>query len=624
MTNLIDIVGDFETYYASDYTLRTLTMTEYLNDPRFEVIGLSLKLPGKAPMWFHGAQVARALAKIPWHRVRFIAHNAMFDGGILEWKFGCKPAKYLCTMMGSRPYVAPYTGNMSLASVAQYLKLGEKGDEVKEFIGLRYDDFDVHDLASYGRYCNQDNILCYRIAETLDGFLPADEADLIDLTVKKFVRPRLILDNDIIEHRLADLEVKRWDIEGQAKALGCPPSSLRSHQKFAEVLRTYGHEPELKTSARTGNLTYAFAKEDAAMVDLLVHPDPRLRVLAEAKIFSSSTMETKRLERFKTIHAIDVGGARRLPAPLLYYGAHPGRFSGYDKINLQNLTRVKRDKATGGVVAGHLRFALKAPDGYSIVAADLSNIEARLVATLARCNHLVQAFAAKKDIYCEFATRIYARPITKANETERFVGKTCILGLGYGMGWRKFAMQMKQARVKMSDEMYMRIVYLYRDTYQEIPALWSDLESLAASVMTRNDLRVWGPLTFAKERIILPNGMALIYPGLKHSRSTGKLHFTSMRKSKAQEVSLWGGALTENVCQALARIIITTAEVKLARLGLQAVLQVHDELVYCVPTASVPKVIKAIDHVLCAQVPWLPALPVACEIKSGPSYGDAK
>jgi hypothetical protein len=621
---MLDIAVDFETHYAADYTLRSLTVTEYLNDPRFEVIGVSLALPGNDPVWFHGKQVAPALAKIPWHKARVIAHNAIFDGSILEWKFGWQPAKYLCTMMGSRPYVAPYTGSMSLASVAAYTEVGQKGTDVENYQGFRYADFSHGDLVGYGRYCCNDGALARKIAEWLDRFLPEDEADLIDLNIKRYTRPRLVLDYGVIEHRLADLQVKRWGIEGQAKALGCPPTTLRSRVKFADMLRRYGVEPETKTSPRTGLPTFAFAKDDEGMADLLVHSDPRIRLLAEAKIFSSSTMETKRLERFKTIFDLNLGGQHQLPVPLLYYGAHPGRLSGYDKINLQNLTRVKRDETTGEIVAGHLRFALRAPPGYSIVAADLSNIEARMVATLSRCNHLVHAFAQKKDIYCEFATRIYGRPITKANKTERFVGKTCILGLGYGMGWRKFALQMKIARIKMSDEMYSRIVYLYRDTYQEIPALWAMLAQFASGPMIKNGMFVWGPLTFAHERIILPNGLSLIYPGLKHSRTTGELHFTNMRKGKAQETHLWGGMLTENICQALARILISTAEVKLARLGLRSAMQCHDELIYCVPTESVPKVIKAIDYMLCQPVPWLPQLPIACEIKSGPSYGDAK
>jgi DNA polymerase family A len=568
------------------------------------------------------------LSKIPWDRVRFIAHNAIFDGGILEWKFGFKPARYLCTMMGSRPYVAPYTGSMSLDSVGRFLNLPmNKGDEVMNAKGLRRIDFSAEQMIRYGRYGCNDTEMAALIATRLDGWMPEDEQYLLDLTIKKFVRPRLLLDDQVIKHRIVDLRQKGEMIFGKAKVLGAGITILRSREKFANALRLYGVEPEYKTSKRTGQPTLAFAKDDEQMVDLLIHPDLRVRTLAEAKIFSSSTMETKRLERFQTLHDIDplILGTR-LPVPLLYYGAHTGRFSGYDKINLQNLTRVKRDKATGDVLAGHLRFALKAPPGYSIVAADLSNIEARIVATLAKCLHSVEAFRQNRDQYCEFASRIYGRLITKANEVERFVGKTCILGLGYGMGWVKFAMQMKIARVKMGDDMYKRIVYLYRDTYQEIPNLWGDLEQLAHFMIGSQGFKQFGPLTFTSERIMLPNGMSIIYPGIHISRTTGRLTFNAMRgKSKvAIPTSLWGGAITENVVQALAKIVISTAEVRLARAGLRTVLQVHDELVYCVPTEHVEIIKKAIAAVLCDKVPWLPDLPVACEIKHGPSYGDAK
>lgn len=630
MSQLIDVVGDWETFYDTDYTLRSLTVPEYICDPRFEAIGISLKFPRSPARWYTGSfsYIHNVLSKIPWDRVRFIAHNAFFDGGILEWRFGFKPAKYMCTMMGSRPYVAPYTGSMSLASVGQFLQLPmNKGDEVINAKGLRRQDFSAEQMIRYGRYGCNDTEMAALIAQRLDGWMPEDEQYLLDLTVKKFVRPRLVLDDDVIKNRILDLDQKGQMIFGKAKLLGAGITVLRSREKFANALRLYGVEPGYKTSKSTGQPTYAFAKDDEQMVDLLIHPDLRVRTLAEAKIFSSSTMETKRLERFQTLYGLDPLILRqRLPVPLLYYGAHTGRFSGYDKINLQNLTRVKRDKSTREVLAGHLRFALRAPPGYSIVAADLSNIEARIVATLAKCQHSVEAFRQSRDQYCEFASRIYARTITKANEVERFVGKTCILGLGYGMGWQKFAMQMKIARVKMGDDMYKRIVYLYRDTYKEIPTLWGDLEQLAHFMIGSQGFKQFGPLTFTSERIMLPNGMSIIYPGLHISRTTGRLTFNSMRgKGKtATPMSLWGGAITENVVQALAKIVITTAEVRLAKLGLRTVLQVHDELVYCVPTQHAEIIKKAIAAVLCDRVPWLPDLPVACEIKHGPSYGDAK
>lgn len=629
MSDLIDVVGDWETFYDADYTLRSMTVSEYICDPRFEAIGISLKFPGRQARWFTGpfGYIQSVLAKIPWERVRFIAHNAIFDGGVLEWKFGFKPAKYLCTMMGSRPYVAPYTGSMSLHMVGRYLNLPiTKGDEVIKAQGMHRTDFSAEQMIRYGRYGCNDTEMCSMIADRLGGWMPDDEQYLLDLTIKKFVRPRLLLDQSVIQNRLKDLDIKGRVILGNARLLGAPITTLRSREKFAAVLRQYGVEPTMKTSLSTGKPTLAFAKNDEQMIDLLIHPDVRVRTLVEAKIFSSSTMETKRLERFQAIRDLDpLILGQRLPVPLLYYGAHPGRFSGYDKINLQNLTRVKRDKSTGEVLAGHLRFALRAPPGYSIVAADLSNIEARIVATLAKCWHLVKGFANGEDIYCQFASRIYGRQITKANEVERFVGKTCILGLGYGMGSVKFGMTMKIARVKMPDDMHKRIVYLYRDTYREIPNLWADLEALAHHMIGSQGFFQWGPLTFTQDRIMLPNGMAIIYPGIHISRTTGRLTFNSMRKGKtAIPMGIWGGALTENVVQALARIVITTAEVKLAKLGLRTVLQVHDELVYCVPTQHVDVIKVAINAVLCDKVSWMPDLPVACEIKHGANYGEAK
>jgi DNA polymerase len=622
---LIDVIGDWETFFDKEYSLTKLMTPEYILDHRFEPIGISLSVNGSPPGWFSGdlAYLSNVLGKIPWHRARFIAHNNIFDGGILEWIFGYKPAEYFCTMMGSRPYVAPYTGSMSLAKVAEYLGLGAKGHEVQNALGKHRLDFAPYELARYGDYSCNDNHLSYRIYSHLMQFMPPEEIKLVDLTMKKFIRPRLTLDTHVIRNRLTDLEDKRKNVLAKAQLLNCSEEQLRSRTKFVKVLESYGVAVPQKRSARTGKLTAALAKDDEGMAELLTHADPRVRALAEAKIFTSSTMETKRLERFQNIYDLNVLDGRLLPVPLLYYGAHPGRFSGYDKINMQNLTRVKRDKLTKEITAGHLRFALKAPKGYVIIAADLSNIEARLVATVARCLHMVKAFREKRDLYCEFATRIYGRAISKADEVERFVGKTCILGLGYGMGAEKFGLQMKIARVRMAGDMPKRIVWLYRDSYPEIPELWRALEYYAHD-MIGNGLRCVGPVTFAHERIILPNSMPIIYPGIRVDKGTNQLIFNSTRKSGVGVRSLWGGAITENIIQALARIIITNAELTLASAGLTTVLQVHDELVYCVPEKHADVIKNAIAKVMTRQVPWLPDLPVACEVGVGDSYGAAK
>lgn len=658
---LIPLGLDFESYYCSRllpgesvaYTLNKLTTSQYVLDRRFETIGVGLGLGAALPVWFSGGHeyMYRLLSRIPWDQTLVIAHNAIFDGAVLEWIYGFKPAKYFCTMMGSRPYVAPFTGRMSLGSVGKFLKLGEKGDEVVHADGKRRLDFSPTELATYGNYCCNDVVLACRAYEQLVQWLPEDEQDLIDLTIKKFTRPTLKLDRNALQQRQADIIVERQQLrkdlvdlfDSQQLLTGVEEidkpetveTIMRSRVQFAQVLEGQGIRiPKKKSKTAKDEFgvpkeTFAMAKTDAEFMDLLGHDNEVVRELVAGRLKLSSNMEATRLERFDEIAALDVGGDTLLPVPLLYYGAHPGRFSGLDKINLQNLPRIKflADGKTPDPDSGWLRRSIVAPDGCVIVAGDLSQIEARIVATLSGCYDLVRQFANKQDTYGIFATRVYGRPIDKKKDpVERFVGKTCILGLGYGMGWAKFLLQMLLAKVKgMTPEQAKRIVYLYRETYKEIPLLWSNLEYYLKKCVDPQAMFTLGPLTFLHERIVLPNGMPLIYPGLKPSPPDG-LEFTSKR-AKAEVGStnkLWGGVITENVVQALARIVISRAELRLARAGLRAALQVHDELVYCVPEKHAEKVKRAIEIAFRMPVDFLPRLPVDCEVGVGKTYAECK
>jgi hypothetical protein len=131
-----------------------------------------------------------------------------------------------------------------------------------------------------------------------------------------------------------------------------------------------------------------------------------------------------------------------------------------------------------------------------------------------------------------------------------------------------------------------------------------------------------GDITFAHERIILPNGMPIMYPGLR--KDGMGLKFDSRFAGVEGGNRLWGGTMLENLAQALARIIASRAELRLAKRGLPAAHQVHDELIWVVPTAIVDKVKTVIALSMVEPVEWLPDLPIAVEVKHGPSYGDAK
>ena len=638
MTQLIDLGLDFETFYDGDYSLRKMENAQYVMDSRFEVIGFSLKLPGQPAQWFTGTMdyLKGVLSNIPWHKVRVIAHNVRFDGAILEWRFGFKPAAYLCTMVGSRPHFVPKTGSASLDSIGQHLKLQAKGNAVHKMLGKHRDDLSASDMAEYGTYCAGDTEIACGIADELNRVLPIEEQQLIDLTLKKYLRPRLRLDGAKLIERINELDAERKEmLDRIERDYKVDAATLRSRDKFAKVLVALGVTPPMKASKPTkanpqGGETYAFAKDDLAFKELLIHPDIRVRELCHAKLTMSSSLEQSRLRRLLDLHNTMDG---MLPVPMVYYGAHTGRFSGDEKINLQNLPRVEWDKATKKLKKGHLRFALRAQPGYSVIAADFSNIEARIVATLAGQDDLVEKFRNGEDIYSWFATLIYGYPVNKKDHpVERFVGKTCILGLGYGMGWKKFLLKMLQEGVAMDEKEAKRIVYLYRDTFPKIKQVWATLDALAQKFLTDpTGMYVWKNLMFMHERIILPNGMPIMYPDI--AMGPNGLYFRS-RKFKALSEdetldwqdgnNIWGGSFLENICQALARIIATRSEMRLAALNVVAALQAHDELVFHVPTQTVDICKRAIESEMTKSVDWMPNLPIAVEMNHGESYGDAK
>lgn len=623
---LIDLPIDFETYWDKDYRLDRMTTTEYVLDPRFEIIGVALRTPDGRRHWVTGDvnHVRSELLRLvsDWSAVRVVAHNARFEAAILEWRLGIKPAAYFCTMVGSRPHVLPYTRSVSLAAVGEYTGAGTKGSYVEKTCGMHRADFTPEQMYNFGTYCQNDEKITDGISKFLFDILPSEEQEALDLTIKKFVRPKLRLNRAALEARLVDIQTKKEALAGLLETrYGTTLADVRSRPKFAKLLAQHGVEAPMKLNKK-GEATFAFAKDDLQFKALLAHPSEAVRDLAAAKVAMSSTQEESRIKRLITMHDL-TGGT--LPVPLVYYGAHPGRLAGDDDINMQNLPRVVKDKKTGAILKGHMRFAIEAPrPGYSILAADYSNIEARIVATLAGEVELREGFRGGRDIYSEFASKIYGRPVHKDRDPkERFVGKICILGLGYGMGASKFALKCAQEGIFMEPGGAARVVQLYRSTYYGIPGLWSHLEGFAVRQMLKRDsMFEWKGLIFAHERIILPNGMPLIYPGLK--RTGHGLSFDSRFAGVETGNSIWGGTLLENVSQALARIIATHAELRLAKRGLPVALQVHDELVWVIPTAVLDQVKEVVAQEMTKPVDWMPDLPIAIEMKSGPTYGDAK
>jgi DNA polymerase len=387
---------------------------------------------------------------------------------------------------------------------------------------------------------------------------------------------------------------------------------LMSNPRFAELLRTWGVEPPMKKSPATGKETYAFAKTDEAFKELLGHPDTQVQALVAARLGTKSTIEETRTERF-------IGIARRgpMPVPLRYYAAHTGRWGGDDKLNLQNLPR-----------GSALKKCILAPAGYMMIDSDSSQIEARTLAWLAGQNDLVEAFDRGEDVYKIMASAIYGKDVEAISKDERFVGKTTILGAGYGMGAAKFQAQLKNFGVVVELDEAKRIIDTYRNTYPRITALWKAagvaLEAILRGQTTElgrdGILKIEG-----KDGIKLPNGLYIRYPNLrqKADEETGKVE-TVYDTKKGRAVipnRIYGGKVIENVCQALARIIIGDQMLLIAK-KYRVVMTVHDAVACIVPTEEVDRAQEYVEMCMRIRPKWGLELPLNCEAGHGESYGD--
>jgi len=618
----MDIVTiDFETYWSQDFTLSKMTTEEYVRDERFEVVGVAIKVNNQEPDWYSGKDVGGFLNAIDYSDKAILCHNTVFDGAILSWLYGIKPKLWFDTLSMARPLHNMTVGG-SLKALATYYGLGAKGDEVMRTQGMRREDFTPEQLASYADYCIQDVNLTYQLFKKLSRKFPVPELLVIDQTIRMYTEPQLELDTDVLDHHLATiLERKRLLLEklgGEAKAR----KTLMSNPKFAALLKALGAEPPMKLSSTTGKQTFAFAKTDTEFTDLLQHPKAAVRTVVEARLGTKSTIEETRTQRF-----LAVAERGRIPIMLNYYGAHTGRFSGGDKLNLQNLPR-----------GGALRRALVAPAGKCVVACDSSQIEARMVAYLAGQDDLVQSFRDGEDVYSKFATDVYQRPVTKGDKVERHVGKTCILGLGYGMGAPKFQHSLATGliSVKVGDNEAKTIVSLYRNKYNRIQAFWNRCNHELNGMVAGASGELCDLVSYDSEGIVLPNGLRLRYPALRgaahgfeyinDARVYRKFIVARVSGDTTPDITwtkLYGGKVVENITQAVARIVVSEQMTKIGR-RYPVALQVHDEIVCVVDEEDAEDCKAFMVDVMSTPPKWALDLPVACEADIGPNYGEAK
>jgi DNA polymerase len=595
------ITVDAETFYSTEFSLSKAeyNTSSYIRDPQFKEHCWAIKVGTKKTKGYSAADGIKVLQDIDWSKKALLAHNTAFDGFILSQRHGIVPHYYYDTVSMTRG-LHNEVSRAKLDTIAQFYQIGAKS---KTYLaptkGLR--DLPKDIMKGLLEGCVLDTNLCYEVFRKQVEIYPEGELDLIDMTIRMFCDPVLQVDETVARQALADeMMARRSEILKCHKIINgrkVEEADLMSNPKFAALLKECGIEPPTKLSLKTGLENFAFAQSDPEFTALLDHEDKRVVLLTKGRLAAKSTQAETRAWRLLQAGA---DGAK-LPVGYNYFGAKTGRWSGTNKLNLQNLPRVNpyEPKPSDG-----LRRSIIAPKGHVLVVTDSAQIEARINAWFCGQTDVVQQFADKQDVYTLYASNnIYNKPAAEITKLERFIGKIAVLGLGYNMGFKKFqttlALGMMGPAVDVPLAECQKIVKKYRAKNNKISAMWKYLNNVLEQMALGNSGVIEGAveLEYDPMTVWLPNGMGLHYPGL-HVGADGQLKY----KANGVWKKIYGGLLLENIVQALARIVVgeqmLTTKDMLDQLKLKknekacVVLMTHDEIVTCVPERLADQVLK--------------------------------
>lgn len=376
--------------------------------------------------------------------------------------------------------------------------------------------------------------------------------------------------------------------------------------------------------------------------------DPIVRQVLQLRLENAKT-STAKLRAMLSAVASD----GRVHGLMYYYGAHTGRFSSR-LVQLQNLPKgigltadqvedllsrlhslnseewLEHVTETHGspmrVISSLIRAMIVPREGYRFFVYDYASIEPRVLAWVSGQQDLLQAYIKNEDAYKLLAAKIYRKSVAEISKEERQFGKMAVLGAGYQMGYKRFAESCTAMGLDVTEEEAQNIIETYRNNFSDIQQFWWDSGQAAWDAFETPD----NPQLFGyKDRLSwyrkdgtdilelnIPSGRTLYYPDAHIQPNGGfggndSLNYRTSINNKWLSKSLWGGLITENVVQALARDLMVDAMMRLESNGYPIVFSVHDEIVCEVSERyGSPEEFEA----LMTQVPtWAEGIPVGVE-----------
>ena len=673
------VTVDFETFYGKGYTLSTSSTSEYVRDTRFKAQMVGIKIGNKPTKVYGPKTMERALRAIPWSTHSLLCHNTQFDGFILSHHYGIVPAKYYDTLSMARGLHSNEIGG-SLDEVAKhYGGLGKIDGALEKTKDMLVWPKALYD--STAEYCARDVDETYNIFKKMAEQYPTNELELIHMTIRMFCDPVLKVDIPLVEEELRSelsrrkelfyktVDPKDYEEDGEKydpvffnkfllknkkerELVGVDRDMLiirrviGNNELFSELLEAQGaqvpvklrkswlnKDKEYQAAHADEKWTHAFSKIDMDFVNLADDEENFigdldrensehvkainarqviLKGMIECRLAVKSTTNITRARRFLTAGA----NGMSLPCGYAYFRAHTGRWGGNNKMNMQNLTR-----------GGKLRLSILAPKGHQLCVVDSGQIEARVNGWLWGQQDLMDAFrdadkGVGSDAYCRFASLIYGRTITKKDPDERFLGKVCVLALGFQMGAEKLQMTLARGAldgppVLLSLDRCYEIVNMYRRVNMKIQGGWGICERIISDMAAGRE-GSYSCLTWGKEHLKLPNGMVLKYPKL--TKAVGENGWDEWTYQAGRSRSkIYGGLFCENIVQALARIIVAEQMLMIDKKH-RIVMTTHDEAVACVKTAQAAAAFKYMMKCMSTPLPWCPDIPLNCEGGWAPNY----
>lgn len=604
-------VIDFETYFDQEYSLRNklVSTTSYIRDDRFKTQCMGIQFDTWAtPKVYKGSDIQHVLNDIDPTDLGIVCHHTNFDGLILTHHYNFHPAFWLDTMAMSA-LIYGVDARHSLDHLTRRLgrEAKTRAEALENVKGTR--DLTPELLRLLAEYCGEDvhhTMLNFRM---LLPAVPEDELRIIDMTIRMYVEPVL----DLNDHKVAEILHKEVNKKNDAfEKVPVVVSGKGGQQRFISQLQSYGVEIPMKnspTAAKRGEFlpVPALSKGDLEFKALMLHPDERVRDLVEARVRSKSAQIETRSRRM-------LGYAGwPLPIYLKYWAARTGRWGGGDRVNWQNLPR-RGDGA-------QLRKALRAPKGHLLVVSDASQIEARLNAWDAGQLDLLETFASGRDVYIMTAALIWGIPYEEVTDEQRFVGKVFVLGGGYGAGAPKINYMFKLGQfgppLDMPLEQTEELLTQWRRANSRIVQKWKTNEKDAYNAFINQTTVLSGCVTYEGRHgdgfMHAPNGTYLRYGQVSYDYEGRQMSYSA----KTGQVKLYGGILTENRIQKLARhvlaeqLLVMDTEMPDARVAAL----VHDEVILVVPECRAESYAGLVKQIMSTTPAWAQGLPLNAETK---------